>query len=332
MTTCLSLLRGYAVLGSLVVGTCSILSWAQAAPATGTPAAATAKAASRSRTAAAEGASSAMWSALHAGDYQAIEGVSLALNAAYLQDPHDPTTAAHIGFVQMWRVSESARLGKPDPTLVQSMAVARRFLEESLRLDDSDARYQGFRATTRLVESAMHRDDALRQLGMADMQDAVRAWPQFNLFTLARSLSGAPAGSPMFQQAIDALWQAQDLCINGKLPRDNPDMAPFMKLETTAGPNRVCWNSWMAPHNFEGFFLEWGDYLVKKGDVEIARKIYANARLAGSYAMWPYRDLLESRIREADMNVARFNASAGAPNHVAIGRASPISCVACHQR
>ncbi|MGE0803244.1 MAG: hypothetical protein AB7G13_13690 [Lautropia sp.] len=326
------LLRWIAVLGGVAFGISVGSVQAQQGPAERTPMANPVKTPSVSRTPAAENASALMWSALHAGDYQAIEKVLPALNAAYLQDPNDATTAAHIGFLHVWRVSESGRLGRPDPTVLQNMAIARRFLEESVRLDGSDARYQGFRATARLAESAMHRDDALRQAGLVDMQDAVRAWPQFNLFTLARNLSGAPAGSPPFQQAIDALWQAQDLCVGGALPRENPDMAPFMKLETAAGPNRVCWNSWMAPHNFEGFFLEWGDYVVKSGDVQLARKIYANARLASSYATWPYRDRLEARVREAEANVARFNAPVGAPDHTPIGRSSPISCVACHQR
>ncbi len=291
-----------------------------------------AKLASKVRGPAAESASALMWATLHAGDYQSIDKVLPALNGAYLQDPNDARTAAHIGFLHIWRSAESGRLGKPDPTVLQSMAVARRFLEESVRLDGSDARYQGFRASARLAESAMHGDDALRRLGMADMQEAVRAWPQFNLFTLARNLGGAPAGSVPFQQAIDAFWQAQDLCIGGRLPRDDPDMKPFMKLETREGPNRVCWNSWMAPHNFEGFFLEWGDYLVKKGDVAGAKRIYANARLPDSYATWPYREHLESRLRDAELNVERFNAPVGAPDHAPIGRSSPIACVACHQR
>lgn len=273
-----------------------------------------------------------MWTALSQGDYAAIDRVLTALHGAYLQDPADATTAAHIGLVQMWRVSESARNGKPDPSVLASMASARRFLEESVALDPSDARRQGFRASARLAESAMHRDAALQRLGTADLQDAVRAWPQFNLFTLARNLGGAPAGSKPLQQAIDALWQTQDLCIGGKLPRHDPDMKPYMNLQTGEGPNRVCWNTGVAPHNFEGFFLDWGDLLVKSGDAAMARKIYANAKQSPDYSTWSYRDLLEARIRDADANVTRFAAPADAAHHVPIGRASPIACVSCHQK
>jgi hypothetical protein len=273
-----------------------------------------------------------MWVALSQGDYAAIDRVLTALHGAYLGDPADPTTAAHIGMTQLWRVSESARNGKPEPSALASMANARRFLDESVALDASDARRQGFRASARLAEGAMHRDANLQRQAAADLQDAVRAWPQFNLFVLARNLSGAPAGSKTLLRAIDALWQAQDLCIGGTLPRSEPDMKPYMGLETREGLNRVCWNSAIAPHNFEGFFLEWGDLLVKSGEVALARKIYANAKHSPGYGAWPYRELLEARIRDADANVARFAAPAGAADHVPIGRASPIACVSCHQR
>lgn len=291
----------------------------------------TAKRASTSRTLPAQAASQLMWTALSQGDYAAIDRVLAALHGAYLGDPADPTTAAHIGMTQLWRISESSRNGRPDPSSLAHMASARRFLEESVALDGTDARRQGFRASARLAEGAMHGDATLQRLGAADLQDAIRTWPQFNLFVLARNLGGAPAGSKTLQQAIDAMWQAQDLCIGGKLPRSDPDMKPYMGLETREGLNRVCWNSAIAPHNFEGFFLEWGDLLVKSGDVALARKIYANAKHSPAYGTWPHRELLEARIRDAQANVARFSAPPDAAAHVPIGRASPIGCVSCHQ-
>lgn len=290
------------------------------------------KRASASRTPAAQAASQLMWSALSQGDYAAIDRVLQALQGAYLGDPGDATTAAHIGMTQLWRVSESARQGRPDPSVLASMANARRFLEESVALDGSDARRRGFRASARLAEGAMHRDAGLQRLGSTDLQDALQAWPQFNLFVLARNLGGAPAGSKTLQQAIDAMWQTQDLCIGGQLSRSDPDMKPYMGLETREGLNRVCWNSAIAPHNFEGFFLEWGDLLVKSGDVALARKVYANAKHSPVYGNWPHRALLEARIRDAEANVARFAAPPDAAIHVPIGRASPIACVSCHQR
>jgi hypothetical protein len=59
---------------------------------------------------------------------------------------------------------------------------------------------------------------------------------------------------------------------------------------------RACWNSWIAPHNFEGFFLNFGDMLARANDLPNARAMYEAARLPKSYAQWPYRDVLERRL------------------------------------
>jgi hypothetical protein len=121
-----------------------------------------------------------------------------------------------------------------------------------------------------------------------------------------------------------------DECIEGKLDRANPDYTQYIALETKEGPKRACWNSWIAPHNFEGFFLNMGDMLVKFGDWQTAQKIYANAKLAKEYASWPYQAVLEERIAQAQKNVALFNAP-NEPSDVRIMINSEFACMACHQ-
>jgi hypothetical protein len=100
-----------------------------------------------------------------------------------------------------------------------------------------------------------------------------------------------------------------------------------MSRATTVGEKRVCWNSTIAPYNFEGFFMNMGDMLVKAGDPGTARKVYANAKLSPTYASWPYRAVLEQRLTDAETNVAGFRAGTGTPM---MGR-SAYSCMACHQ-
>ncbi len=91
-----------------------------------------------------------------------------------------------------------------------------------------------------------------------------------------------------------------------KVDRRTGDYAKYMALETTTGPKRACWNSWIAPHNFEGFFLNMGEMLVKQGDPATARPVYANARLSKTYQEWPFKSVLEDRIARAEENVALF--------------------------
>ena len=104
-----------------------------------------------------------------------------------------------------------------------------------------------------------------------------------------------------------------------------------MRLETREGPKRVCWNSWIAPHNFEGFFLNFGDMLVKAGQPETAVTMYGNARLAREFPAWPYRAVLEARIAGAAANVEAFRKADPAPGSPALMIRSPFACTACHQ-
>jgi len=99
-----------------------------------------------------------------------------------------------------------------------------------------------------------------------------------------------------------------DECIEGKIDRANPDYSQYMVREIREGKKRA-WNSWIAPHNFEGFFLNMGDMMVKGGDWQGAQKIYANARLSKEYASWKYQTVLDDRIKQAQGNVALFNAT-----------------------
>jgi len=57
------------------------------------------------RSPAAEQADAVFWNTLHDGQYNRIESALNALTAAYLNDPSDATTAAHIGWLHIWRLA-----------------------------------------------------------------------------------------------------------------------------------------------------------------------------------------------------------------------------------
>jgi hypothetical protein len=205
--------------------------------------------------------------------------------------------------------------------------VARRYFQEALNLDPSDARVRGFLAGHVMAEGTVHKDEKLTREGYFMMLDAIEAWPEFNMFTGGYVVSRLPADSKQFKEGLEWQWRTLDLCIGSKLDRAKPDYSPYIGLETTEGKKRACWNSWIAPHNLEGFFVNMGDMLVKAGDWQTAQKIYANARLPKSYAVWKYQAALEERIAQAQANVASFNAPDGAPIMID----SAFACTVCHQ-
>ena len=64
------------------------------------------------------------WDTLHGGRYDDIGHVLNALTAAYLKNPGDAETAAHIGFAHIWRVGERARLADPPATITDDLVLA----------------------------------------------------------------------------------------------------------------------------------------------------------------------------------------------------------------
>jgi len=289
---------------------------------------------STTRSNAAELADALFWKTLHDGQYNQIPVVLNALTAAYLENPNDAITAAHIGWMHVWRLSERARMAEIAATTTDHAMLSRRYFEEAVRLNPADARYLGFYASMLLAEGEIHKDERLIRTGYFKLLDSIKAFPEFNYFTAGYGMSGRPHDSERFKEGLEYQWLNLDVCVGEKVNRQNPDYQKYMHMETEEGPKRVCWNSWIAPHNFEGFSLNMGDMLVKSGDWQTAQKIYANARLSPDYAQWKFRDVLEERIAQAKTNVAMFNVPPDATGRTAkpIMFQSAFSCTGCHQK
>lgn len=267
------------------------------------------KQAAEVRSEAALAADELFWETFHGGAYDKIGPALDALTAAYLETPTDAVTAAHIAWLHNWRMVERSRLDAVPATITDDTLLARRYFQEAVKLNPADARLLGFLAGHTVIEGTLHQDEKLTRQGYFMLLDAIKAWPEFNLFTAGFVMSRLPADSPRFQEGLEWQWRTLDECIEGKIDRANPDYAPYMALETKEGEKRACWNSWIAPHNFEDFFLNMGDMLVKSGDWQTAQTIYANAKLAKEYPDWPYQAVLDERIAQAEANVTLFNAS-----------------------
>jgi hypothetical protein len=290
------------------------------------------KEASTARTALARKADALFWTTLNGGAYDDIPAALRAMTAAYVEDPNDAVTAARVGWLRIWRIAERARLPAPTPGLADDAALARKYFEEAVRLNPSDGRYRGFYASALMLEGTIHKDEKLRRQGYFALREAVAAWPEFNLFTAGYVASGQPHDSERFHDGLAAQWRALDVCHGETVDRHRLDYARLMARRATDGPKRVCWNSAIAPHNVEGFLLNLGDMLVKAGEPDRAIVVYGNARHAPEYATWPYRAVLEDRMRNAPRYVERFRAATPAREGPAIMFQSRFACVACHQR
>ena len=316
-----SVALGLAALAALALGGCSRIA-VMTAPA---------KQASAQRSAQALKADDLFWETLHGGHYDRIQPALEAETAAYLADPSDAKTAAHVGWLHIWRIAERTRSLPVPATITDDMTLSHKYFSEAVALDPSDARFLGFLASTTLGEAAIHKEEAETRRGYYMMLDAIKAWPEFNLFTAGYVMSNAPASSERFKEALDWQWRNADVCAGENVDRASGSFAKFMPLETREGKTRVCWNSWIAPHNFEGFFMNMGDMVAKSGDWQLAQKVYANARLSSTYSQWSYRDALEARIRDAEANAVAFNDEKSVGDDRKIMLDTSFACMACHQ-
>jgi len=270
------------------------------------------------------------WRTFHSGAYDEIPRALDVLTAAYLNTPADAVTAAHIAWLHNWRMAERVRSSAVPPTITDEVFLARRYFEEAATLNPSDARVLAFLAGHTVAEGTLHKDERLVRRGYYMLLDAIEAWPEFSLFTAGYVMSRLPADSPRFKEGLEWQWRNLDVCVGERFDRANPDYAKYVQLETKEGPKRACWNSRIAPHNLEGFFLNMGDMLVKSGDWQLAQKIYANAKRLPDYSSWKFASVLEARIEQAQENVPAFNGTDGTRNRPIMIN-SAFACMACHQ-
>src|SRR5688572_15828182 len=133
------------------------------------------KQAAKSRSETATKADKLFWQTFHNGEYGKIPRALEVLTAAYLETPTDAVTAAHIAWLHNWRISERARIDSVPVTITDDTMLARRYFQEAVKLDPSDARYLGFLAGHTIAEGNLHKDEKLTREGYFMLLDAIKA-------------------------------------------------------------------------------------------------------------------------------------------------------------
>lgn len=238
------------------------------------------------------------WDNFHQGNYDSIPKILDLLMRAYLEDNRNYRIAAHIGFTHAWALAESNRLRERSPRVTDHATLAVKYFDEAFRLNpEKDWRYYGFLVSMAMAEGGIHGDMQDMTKNYFKMKKAVRKYPEFNLFTAAYTLALSPREKDR-RDAVELLWKNLDKCAGEKVDRANLDYRKYMHKKTLEGRYRTCWNSWIAPHNMEGFLLILGDLLLRDEDYATALVVYENARHFPEYTYWAYRDHLEARIKQ----------------------------------
>ena len=283
------------------------------------------------------------WTIYHGNDYDAIPEVQKELERAIQSDPNNPTLYALLGATHFWHLGEASRDPNAQADLKifsQDMPTAAALFQKALALDYytphpigyiNDDHLPGYLGITTVHTGQQLQNPDLIAEGEKILDFAVYQFPEFNNFNRWAAHLDDPRDSETYKNALDSLWQDIDACIGTKIDRANPDMKPYLGLVTGVGRKKTCW--WkgnIAPYSFEGLILNLGNGLVKAGQVDAARVMYANARYADNYETWPYRKVLQT-IASSDLNTrAALYAPGADPKKAPPLNVPNRSCVYCH--
>ena len=284
--------------------------------------------------------------AFRAGEYGRIDEL-MGRFAALIPDGDlasaSPKVIARLGFLNIWRFAERYRMLAPGaefPTEVQAqlqetIGTCAGLFQAAVQAQPHNAVYRGFAAICTLMLGQGTDSIETQVKGLELAIEAVRGNPEFNLFTLGYVLTAQPLGTRQFSLGVEMLWRNLDVCFDDRVSRSNPDVSKYLKSYVVVGNKPYCLNSAIAPHNFEGFFLVFGDALLKAGKPAIAKTMYANAKLSASYQHWPLRATLEQRIANADSLALVFAEPVNMtrrPAAEAMVFDSTDNCMVCHQQ
>jgi hypothetical protein len=245
------------------------------------------------------------WNVYHGNQYNQIPQVQQQLQNALDRDPGNSTLYALLGATHFWHIGEYTRDPIPNPAVLQQdLPDAVDLFGKALNIDYygkhligyvNDDHLPGYLGITTVHLGQQNSDSGTIQKGDQILDFAAYQFPEFNNFNRWAAHNTDPKDSDSYKEALDSLWQALDACAEAHLDRANPDLKPYLYLQTAVGRKKACWSEGtLAPHSFEGFMLNLGNGLVKAGQIEAAKVMFANARYADHYAEWPYRQSLES--------------------------------------
>ena len=260
---------------------------------------------------ASEAAIKRFWSVYHGNDYNDIPQVQSQLQSAIEYDPGNPTLYALLGATHFWHIGEAARDPIPkDPALAQDMPDAVDLFSKALDLDYytkhligyiTDDHLPGYLGITTVHLGQMSGNQDLVAKGDQLLDFAVYQFPEFNNFNRWAAHNTDSKDTDTYKKSLDSLWQALDACAGTTIDRTNPDLKPYLYLQTSVGRKKACWSEGdLAPHSLEGFMFNLGNGLVKTGQVEAAKVMFANVKYADNYANWPYRSYFE-QVANSDL-------------------------------
>jgi hypothetical protein len=216
------------------------------------------------------------WQVYHGNAYDRIPEVQVELESALQKDQINAQLYALLGATHFWHIGEYTRDAHPDLNVLQNdMPTAASLFNKAFHLNYygphpigfvNDDRLPGYWGITMFHTAKQVNDAKLMATADATLSYARYQFPEFNSFNYWAAHGSDPKDSDTYKQALEALWQGIDACVQGSVDRNDPDLKPYLYLYTRIGRKRVCWwDGEVAPYSYEGYLLNLGNGLGEGG-------------------------------------------------------------------
>jgi len=270
----------------------------------------------------------AAYEALVAANHEALPQIIAALDESVARDPNDAASAFYAGVMRLWRLTRA----RPDRNrdLAQMALDARdavALLETATALRPESEHAAAFLGIAQVGIGAFVGDEVRIEQGRQILDGAVPLNPAYVHGVRALVFGALPRAHPLFQQAIDGVRRSLEAC--GSVGGGEQGLTFAYAAGPLPSAQRVCNDSGIVAHVWEGLFLTFGDILVKQGEADKARAAYENAKASPAYDTWLLREPLEERIAQAGAR-ADLYLDDDATNDPLTWMEEDRICVGCH--
>lgn len=287
-----------------------------------------ATAAGDASTAAAEQAKDQFWDAFRAGDSGGVRVAHDQMIASFEAQPVDHELARLIGFGFIFFVAEDLVVDPAEEPDYFANAVRYTQLAVDLADDPRTRIYNtGFAGGTLYASGAINGDPAAAQQGRDVLDALTREIPAFGYLTRADAMRQAPRDTPDWDISLESLFLFFEQCTGETLDREQPDMTPVLD-RPFADPDTTCGNWEHAEHGIQGALFNLADSMVKNGQPDAARSVYAFIPQTEGYDSWPFTNLVDERLSSDLAARAALYDDPDPSTHPRPG----ADCFGCHQQ
>lgn len=256
--------------------------------------------------------------------------VSQRLESALEANPGDANLVLLIAHSYLWRLAEFGRGTNPDPSQIPGLAGgAEAGFARAIAQAPEDWRIAGWLGSVMVGNGAASGDSAKVDAGHSLINQGVVEYPEFNGFVQSLVNASYPVGTPQFELALDAMWLNLDSCVGFTVDRAHPIFVEALLSVFDDGVDPACTNTLRAAHNLEGFFLYFGDLLLKANQEVAARAMYDATRASPTFDQWPYRETLVQRESGIQERLAAYATEQPEDDPPLISE-EPFNCSYCH--